>query len=129
MLKIATEARARDQEGCVERSGSSESGQTMLAAGQRLPINDDGPFREALMVRALFLAIGIFVVVLGAQCLVVDRFVLAGEARPEPAAAYAFQPQLEKSKEVIPAEWAPWTLLSTGAVMVLYSLTLNRGGP
>lgn len=79
-----------------------------------------------LMWRALFLAVGIFVVVLGAQCLVVDRFVIAGGEKPEPA-AYSFQPP-EKEKEIEPPEFAPWTLLSTGAVMVLYSLTLNRGG-
>jgi hypothetical protein len=80
------------------------------------------------MLRALFLAIGIFVVVLGAQCLVVDRFVMSGQSDPQPA-AYAFQPQAAQAKEIVPAEWAPWTMLSTGAVMVLYSLTLNRGGP
>ena len=79
------------------------------------------------MLRALSLAIGIFVTVLGAECLVVDRFVMAGEERPEPA-VYSFQPPVQE-KEIEPAEWAPWTLLSTGAVMVLYSLTLNRGGP
>ncbi|HMS80271.1 MAG TPA: hypothetical protein PKC20_12195 [Burkholderiaceae bacterium] len=27
-----------------------------------------------------------------------------------------------------PAEWAPWSLLSTGAIVILYSVTLNRGG-
>ena len=31
-------------------------------------------------------------------------------------------------REVKPAEWAPWSLLSVGAVVILYSLTLNRQG-
>ncbi len=79
------------------------------------------------MWRAFFLAVGIFVVVLGGQCLVLDRYVLAGEQPAQQAGMYAFQPQPEPSRDIIPAEWAPWTMLSTGAVMILYSLTLNRG--
>jgi hypothetical protein len=82
------------------------------------------------MWRAFFLAIGIFSVVLGAECLVVDSFVMAGENKPvAPTTASLFNaPPPSVQKEVQPAEWAPWTFLSVGAVVILYSLTLSRPG-
>lgn len=82
------------------------------------------------MWRAFFLAMGIATCVLGAECLVVDRFVLASEQSG--ANANAFAPlQLNAAPpatEMIPPEWAPWSLMSTGAVVILYALTINRGG-
>ena len=92
------------------------------------------------MWRALFLAVGIFLCILGAECLVVDKFVMAGEARPvvaEPNAAPAgpatlfgetAPPAPAVKRDIEPAEWAPWSLLSAGAVVILYSLTLNKPG-
>jgi hypothetical protein len=90
------------------------------------------------MWRALFLAGGIYLCVLGAECLVVDKFVMAAEAprtsaeqAPAPEApatlfgANAPEPPSAK-KEIHPAEWAPWSLLSAGAVVILYALTINR---
>jgi hypothetical protein len=32
------------------------------------------------------------------------------------------------SREIQPAEWAPWSFLSGGAVIILYALTINRQG-
>lgn len=81
-----------------------------------------------MMWRALFLAVGIFTAVLGAECLVVDRFVMANEQTPQQPQAFAFQAPTQSKREVIPPEWAPWSLLSTGAVVIIYSLTLNKGG-
>ena len=86
------------------------------------------------MWRALFLAIGITICILGAECLAVERFELAGDAPPseEPAPATLFgsppPPLAGPSREIVPPEWAPWSLLSAGAVIILYSLTINRGG-
>ena len=93
------------------------------------------------MWRALFLACGISACILGAECLVVDTFVMAGEKSPlitsrEPAPATLFgsaEPPAvlvggRQTKNIKPAEWAPWSLLSVGAVVILYSLTLNRPG-
>ena len=92
------------------------------------------------MWRAFFLGIGIYLCILGAECLVVDKFVMAGEAPPleveqQPAPqtpATLFGPTAPTGpiaqREIEPAEWAPWSLLSAGAVVILYSLTLNRPG-
>ena len=66
------------------------------------------------MWRSLFLALGIFTLVLGLETLVVDSATFASHG--EPAAA----------REMIPAEWAPWSLLSAGTVVILYSFTLPQ---
>lgn len=83
------------------------------------------------MWRAFFLGLGTFVCILGAQCLVVDSFVMASDkpAAQTPATLFGAQPMAAQRKDYKPPEWAPWTLLSTGAVVILYSLTLNRSGP
>lgn len=82
------------------------------------------------MWRAFFLAIGIYACVIGAECMVVERFVMASERQPEPAAPVLFGATTfqKPAREVIPPEWAPWSLMSAGAVVILYSLTLNRQG-
>lgn len=82
------------------------------------------------MWRALFLALGIYACIFGAECLVVDTYVMAGEASPSPTGqASMFQSNTPHiSRDWKPAEWAPWSLLSTGAIVILYSVTLNRGG-
>ncbi|HZN35386.1 MAG TPA: hypothetical protein VFB80_16270 [Pirellulaceae bacterium] len=92
------------------------------------------------MWRAFFLAIGIYLCILGAECLVVDKFVMAAEkpvsaldptaAPPAPATLFGgtTPAPLTMKKEIEPPEWAPWSLLSAGAVVILYSLTINRQG-
>ena len=86
------------------------------------------------MWRAFFLAIGITLCIRGAECLAVERFELAGNEPPveEPAPATLFgsppPPLAGASREIVPPEWAPWSFLSAGAVIILYSLTINRGG-
>src|SRR5262245_29502499 len=81
------------------------------------------------MWRAFFLGIGIYLCILGAECLVVDKFVMAAEqpvvqadpsvAPPAPATLFGATvpaPPTVK-KEIEPPEWAPWSLLSAGAVV------------
>jgi len=81
------------------------------------------------MWRALFLAVGVYLVLLGAQCLGVEKFILKAR-RPvaqQPHQAYLFaplKPQLGPQKEIIPPPWAPWSLMSTGAVVCLYSFSI-----
>jgi hypothetical protein len=83
------------------------------------------------MWRAFFLAIGINLCIWGLECLVLEKAVLAAE-KPQEAPAESFDyfsapPQLTSSKrEIVPPEWAPWSLMSTGAVIILYSFTLPR---
>lgn len=71
------------------------------------------------MWRAMFLALGVYLVLLGVQCLGIDRFVLT--VREPPTAAGLAS---GSAKEVVPPDWAPWSLISTGAVVCLYSFTI-----
>jgi hypothetical protein len=95
-----------------------------MRPGNPHPANDS-------MWRALFLAIGIFLCILGAECLVVDRFVMASD-RPlpteeTPATLFGAPPSAPVAKrDIEPANWAPWSFLSAGAVIILYALTINR---
>jgi hypothetical protein len=80
------------------------------------------------MWRAFFLSLGIFLCVMGLECLVMDKAVLAGSRfQPTAAASFAAAP-MTPAREVKPPEWAPWSLLSGGAIVIIYSLTLKRGG-
>ncbi len=83
------------------------------------------------MWRAFFLAVGIYLCILGAQCMVVDNFVLASSASAAPPAdQQSFfgggVPAAAPARVWTPPEWAPWSMLSTGAVVILYSLTLAK---
>jgi hypothetical protein len=81
------------------------------------------------MWRAFFLALGIYACIFGAECLIVESFVFAGERPAAPNGQTAiFQSNPTASRDWNPPEWAPWSLLSTGAVIILYSVTLSRPG-
>jgi len=78
------------------------------------------------MWRALFLAIGAYMMILGAQCLGVQKFVLK-VCEPAQQQADAFGNQVEKlgpKREIAPPPWAPYSLISTGAVVCLYSFSI-----
>lgn len=77
------------------------------------------------MWRSFFLAVGIFVVLMGVECLGVQKFVLKSR---EEAADVAFMqiPQPGPNKVLTPPDWAPWSLMSTGAVVCLYTFTVPR---
>lgn len=89
------------------------------------------------MFRSLALAVGISLVVLGVECLVVERVVMAGSqtlTASTPASHELAQAQsgpvptqaASTAREIMPPEWAPWVLLSVGAVIILYSFTIPR---
>lgn len=76
------------------------------------------------MIRSFFLAIGIFAIILGVECLVLDRAVLKPS---QEATIEGFSERMATSpREVTPPEWAPWSLLSAGTVVILYSVTLPQ---
>lgn len=77
------------------------------------------------MWRAFFLGLGAYVTLLGLEALVIDKVILAGEDRPSAIGRLTAR---APSRELIPPDWAPWSLLSAGAVTMLYSLTLYKGG-
>ncbi len=74
-------------------------------------------------------------VILGVECLLIDSATLVSdEARTVQVSGGLFTPartmQVEAGKTVKPAEWIPWSLIASGAVVILYSLTLpQRGAP
>ncbi len=79
------------------------------------------------MWRSLFLAIGLFMVVLGAGFLCVERVELRiHEQLPPSALSLSNSPREGPPKAIIPAPWWPWSFLSAGAVVCLYSFTIPR---
>lgn len=87
------------------------------------------------MFRSFALAVGISLVVLGAECLVIEKVVMAGSQTVAASAAASLELMQAQSftnepaptaKEIVPPEWAPWVLLSVGAVIILYSFTIPR---
>ena len=78
------------------------------------------------MWRAFFLAMGIYVGILGMQGLAVEKVVL--KAR-EPASGQnslfdTGQPKPGPQKNLVPPDWAPWSLMAAGAVVILYSFSI-----
>ncbi len=81
------------------------------------------------MWRAFFMAIGICLALGGFESLVVERAVLASKPTGKEKESLFGQTLLVKPKrEVTPPDWMPWSLLSSGAVTMLYSTTLRAGG-
>lgn len=79
------------------------------------------------MWRSFFIAIGLYAVILGLECLVIDKAILAGREKA-PKSAFGLRSAEPPAREIAPSDWAPWSLLSGGAVTMLYSVTIpNRG--
>ena len=64
------------------------------------------------MWRAFFLAVGVSCFILGAECLAIEKATLSVGGGT--------------SSEITPPEWAPWSLMSGGAVVLLYSFTIPK---
>jgi len=90
------------------------------------------------MWRAFFLAIGISTFIVGAECTMIDAVFVRQSAEPAPVVAtygepasigslgqgqVATRPQV---REIRVPEWAPWSLMGVGAVVILYSFTIPR---
>lgn len=73
------------------------------------------------MRRSFFSALGLFVVLLGLEFHVVDRFEFRSKGEKGPAAALR-----SEAKAFEPQEWAPWVWTSAGVVVFIYSLTLAK---
>ncbi len=78
------------------------------------------------MWRAVFLALGIILCILGGECLVVEKAVLAEPLVAAQPQSTFMTPATPASREIQPPEWAPWSLLSGGAVILLYSYTVPK---
>ena len=82
------------------------------------------------MWRSFFMATGVALCIVGAECMVVDRFVLADSITKSTPyiATEEYTPSWEtdltsttKRRAFVPPEWAPWGLLSSGVMLVLYT--------
>ena len=67
------------------------------------------------MWRSFFLAVGAYCCLLGVEALAVDKAVL--KVSPSTQSTW---------REVMPPDWVPWSLLGTGAVVMLYSFTIPQ---
>jgi hypothetical protein len=82
------------------------------------------------MWRSIFIALGIFLCLLGGEFLACDHLVLRSAIRePQPAesafrsASYNQQVAAPIERKIyVPKDWMPWTLLASGVVVLMYSL-------
>ncbi len=70
------------------------------------------------MWRSLFLAFGAYTCLLGVEALAVEKAILK---KPPQG-----QKRLIDRDEIVPPDWAPWSLLASGTVVTLYSFTIPR---
>jgi hypothetical protein len=65
--------------------------------------------------------------ILGAECLVLEKAIMKADNVPVAQSAALFMSApLPATKEIVPPEWAPWSLLSLGAIVILYSYSIPR---
>ena len=68
------------------------------------------------MWRSFFLAAGAYCCLLGVEALAIEKAVVKVDGASSQSA----------TRDVVPPDWAPWSLLGTGAVVVLYSFTIPQ---
>jgi hypothetical protein len=83
------------------------------------------------MWRAFFTAVGIVLIVLGIECLLIDSAVLAAGVVDDPmpaqnAGLFGNATGVIQNRVFRPAEWIPWSLLASGAVVLIYSMSYRR---
>ena len=80
------------------------------------------------MWRAFFLAIGLYLLIFGMECLGVERvYMRFHDDPPPPTGLFETQASEGPQHQFSPPPWVPWSLLSGGAVVCLYSFTIpNR---
>ncbi|MFV1965418.1 MAG: hypothetical protein ACC628_08350 [Pirellulaceae bacterium] len=91
------------------------------------------------------MAVGITLAIVGGECLIVEKavFVLPAGKKPPPQAASfpgisylpgseyligSKPPPTQSKHEVKLPDWAPYALLSAGAIVAIYSVTLAKSG-
>jgi hypothetical protein len=77
------------------------------------------------MWRAFFLSVGVCAMFLGVESLVIEKVVMAASDEHS-ASGFAERLAPKALREVEPPEWAPWSLLSGGAVVILYTFTIPQ---
>jgi hypothetical protein len=81
------------------------------------------------MLRGTFFSIGMFIALWGGSLLFIDKVVLKvaddSAARP-PGFRGMYQPQQKQQRVIAPPDWVSFSLLSVGAVTMLYAVALPR---
>ena len=70
------------------------------------------------MWRAMFLAFGAYTCLLGAQIMAIEKATVKRPNRDNP--------QGYITTEIVPPDWAPWSLMAGGVVVAIYSFTLPK---
>ena len=70
------------------------------------------------MWRSLFLALGAYTCLLGVEALAIEKAVLKKPVQGKP--------NQFTQEDLVPPEWAPWSLMGAGSVVALYSFTIPR---
>jgi hypothetical protein len=81
-------------------------------------------------MRALFAALGIFLIIVGVECLLLDSAVFVAGVVDEPVQSGGglfSAPQPVNSGRIFkPSEWFPWSLIACGSIVLLYSVSLRQ---
>ena len=77
------------------------------------------------MIRALFLAFGICLLIVGVECLFIDKAFLEGERMLTPASWFT-DAIYNQRRELAPPKWVPFSMLAAGAIVLIYSFTIPR---
>jgi hypothetical protein len=82
------------------------------------------------MWRSVFMAIGITLCIFGVECLFIDEAVLAKSIGSAPPAASVSVGGGGGGggggRQIKTREWMPWSFLGSGAVIILYTITIPR---
>lgn len=74
------------------------------------------------MWRAFFQAMGIFLFIVGMECLGIEQAVL--RIHDPPTSLMAGPDSMGPAKVFRPTEWMPFSLMATGAITLIYSFTI-----
>ena len=85
------------------------------------------------MWRTFFLSIGIALAIFGGEFLVVEKAIWdkpAENSDIQQVAGYLMDEEDEDkaSKEFHPEPWIPWAMISSGAVIILYTMSVPKDG-
>jgi hypothetical protein len=84
---------------------------------------------DEVMWRAFFLAVGATLCILGVECLGVQEVVLKARVptpKTETNVLGASSSALGPQRKIVPPDYAPWSLLGLGAVVILYAYDVPR---
>lgn len=87
--------------------------------------------RPSTMMRAFFAAVGIYLVIVGVECLVLDSAVFVAGVMDEPVnnsggGLFSAASSPGGSRIFKPSEWFPWSLIACGSIVLLYSVSLRN---